>query len=103
MVSIAHNEIIPFVSETISTPRRLGAYWCYILKCDDIYFYCGISYDWYKRLLEHRAKKSKYTSRFKNIECVWKERFVDKYAAHNMESRIKGIGVRKFYFQVSSK
>jgi putative endonuclease len=63
---------------------------CYLLRCADDTFYCGISNDMAKRLAAHNAGEgAKYTRGRIPVSVVYCENCADKSAALKREMRIK--------------
>jgi len=68
----------------------------YILKLSNGNFYCGITQDLEKRMLQHHSGKSKYTSRFLPLLLVWSIVKENRKVARDMEVRIKNEGVKRW-------
>ncbi len=67
-------------------------WFCYLLRCADGTFYCGISNDLDKRLAAHNAgTASKYTRSRGPVELVFAESCADKSAALKRELAIKRL------------
>lgn len=63
---------------------------CYLLKCADGTFYCGITNDMGKRLVAHNAGEgAKYTRGRTPVRLVYLEPCADKSAALKREMQIK--------------
>jgi len=69
----------------------------YILKNDVGSFYCGITNNLARRIEEHRAGMSVYTSRFSGWYLVWNEEFENRKVARMLEVQIKNFGVGRWY------
>jgi len=65
---------------------------CYLLRCADDTFYCGISNDMEKRLAAHNAGEgAKYTRGRIPVSVVYCESCADKSAALKRELQIKRL------------
>ena len=65
---------------------------CYLLRCADDTFYCGITNDMEKRLAAHNAGEgAKYTRGRVPVSVVYRESCVDKSAALKREIQIKRL------------
>jgi len=65
---------------------------CYLLRCADDTFYCGISNDMEKRLAAHNAGEgAKYTRGRTPVSVVYCEACADKSAALKRELQIKRL------------
>ena len=65
---------------------------CYLLRCADDTFYCGISNDLEKRLAAHNAGEgAKYTRGRLPVRVVYSESCADKSAALKRELQIKRL------------
>lgn len=65
---------------------------CYLLRCADDTFYCGISNDMDKRLAAHNAGEgAKYTRGRIPVSVVYRESCADKSAALKREIQIKRL------------
>jgi len=65
---------------------------CYLLRCADDTFYCGITNDMEKRLAAHNAGEgAKYTRGRIPVSVVYCENCADKSAALKREMRIKRL------------
>ena len=65
---------------------------CYLLRCADDTFYCGISNDLEKRLAAHNAGEgAKYTRGRLPVIVVYQESCEDKSAALKRELQIKRL------------
>jgi putative endonuclease len=65
---------------------------CYLLRCADDTFYCGISNDMEKRLAAHNAGEgAKYTRGRIPVSVVYCESCSDKSAALKREMQIKRL------------
>ena len=63
---------------------------CYLLRCADDTFYCGITNDMEKRLAVHNAGEgAKYTRGRLPVNVVYRESCADKSAALKREMQIK--------------
>jgi putative endonuclease len=63
---------------------------CYLLRCADDTFYCGITNDMHKRLAAHNAGEgAKYTRGRLPVQVVYSEHCTDKSAALKRELQIK--------------
>lgn len=68
---------------------------CYLLRCADETFYCGITNDMEKRLTTHNAGEgAKYTRGRLPVMVVYCESCSDKSAALKREIRIKQMSRR---------
>lgn len=70
-------------------------YYLYILLCNKAFFYTGITSDLNRRIKEHQNGYSSHTKRYKEVELVYSERFVNRYQAELRENQLKGWSVRK--------
>lgn len=68
----------------------------YILKLSNGNFYCGITQDLVKRMLEHTSGKSKYVGRFLPCKLMWSIEKENRKLARDMEVRIKNEGVQRW-------
>jgi len=65
---------------------------CYLLRCADDTFYCGITNDMAKRLAAHNAGEgAKYTRGRIPVSVVYCENCVDKSTALKREMQIKRL------------
>ena len=65
---------------------------CYLLRCADDTFYCGITNDMEKRLAVHNAGEgAKYTRGRLPVNVVYCESCADKSAALKREMQIKRL------------
>ena len=65
---------------------------CYLLRCADDTFYCGITNDMEKRLAAHNAGEgAKYTRGRIPVSVVYSESCADKSAALKREIQIKRL------------
>ncbi len=65
---------------------------CYLLRCKDDTYYCGITNDIEKRLAAHNAGEgAKYTRGRLPVKVVYSENCVDKSAALKRELQIKRL------------
>ena len=65
---------------------------CYLLRCADDTYYCGISNDLEKRVTAHNAGEgAKYTRGRIPVSVVYRENCVDKSAALKRELQIKRL------------
>lgn len=65
---------------------------CYLLRCADDTFYCGITNDMEKRLAAHNAGEgAKYTRGRLPVKVAYSESCADKSAALKRELQIKGL------------
>ena len=65
---------------------------CYLLRCADDTFYCGISNDLEKRLAAHNAGEgAKYTRGRLPVRVMYSESCADKSAALKRELQIKRL------------
>jgi putative endonuclease len=65
---------------------------CYLLRCKDDTYYCGITNDIEKRLLAHNAGEgAKYTRGRLPVKVVYSEICADKSAALKRELQIKRL------------
>ncbi len=69
-------------------------YWVYILKNQDGIYYKGYTADIEKRLEEHNAGLSRYTSNKGPWTIVYFKNFEEKKAALVEEKRIKRLNVK---------
>jgi putative endonuclease len=65
-------------------------WYVYILECQDGSLYTGVTTDLKRRLKEHRAKTTHYTSYNPPVRIVYTESFLQKGAAFKREAQIKG-------------
>lgn len=65
---------------------------CYLLRCADETFYCGITNDMEKRLAAHNAGEgAKYTRGRIPVSVVYRESCADKSAALKREIQVKRL------------
>ena len=65
---------------------------CYLLRCADDTFYCGVTNDMNKRLAAHNAGEgAKYTRGRTPVSLVYRENCGDKSAALKREIQIKRL------------
>jgi putative endonuclease len=65
---------------------------CYLLRCADDTFYCGITNDMEKRLAAHNAGEgAKYTRGRLPVKVVYSESCGDKSAALKREMQVKRL------------
>lgn len=67
----------------------------YILLCDQKTFYIGITHDLDNRVIEHKNKQSFFTKKFSEIELVYSEELMNKFAAEKREKQLKGWSFAK--------
>jgi len=72
-------------------------YYVYILLCSDSTFYTGMTNDLERRLMQHKAKKSKdsYTSTRLPIQLLWYLECTNPSEAIKIEKQIKGWSHKK--------
>lgn len=83
----------PFRHGSTGSPlveAKVCMYYVYILKCDQISFYVGLTLDLERRLSQHKHKMSFHTKRYKSIQLVYSEKISDKLSAEKREKQIKG-------------
>lgn len=63
----------------------------YLLRCNDMSLYCGITKDRARRLHEHNFTKkgAKYTRSRRPVMLVWSNSVDDRSSASKLEARIK--------------
>jgi putative endonuclease len=72
-------------------------YFVYVLKSEHYpKSYVGSTNDLNRRLVEHNAGKSSYTSQFKPWKMIYTEEFSDEKGARNREKYLKSKTGRKF-------
>ena len=72
-------------------------YYTYILQCNDLSYYVGVTNDLDRRLLEHNngEDKSSYTFDKRPVIMKYYEHFVDINQAILREKQLKGWGRKK--------
>jgi len=67
-------------------------YFVYILKCNDLSYYTGVTNNLEKRLAEHNGNYSitSYTFKRRPVELVFSQQFHDIQQAIALEKQIKG-------------
>ena len=65
-------------------------YYLYILQCDQVSYYTGITSNLSRRFIEHAQKESFYTKRFSTVKLVYHECFASRLEARKREVQIKG-------------
>lgn len=65
-------------------------YSVYILMCDDMTYYVGITHNLTLRLAQHRGKQSFFTKRFQKIDLVYSEKYPTRELAHKREKQLQG-------------
>jgi putative endonuclease len=81
-------------------------WYLYIIRCDDRYFYTGISTDVQRRVAEHisgNQKAAKYTKSFSSIALVYEVLVGDRSMAAKIEYRIKKLPKRDKELIVSGR
>lgn len=68
----------------------------YILRCDKLVYYTGLTNNMERRIKEHRTKKSGYTAKFKTKEIVFLYKVENRKVARRLEIYIKSIGAKRF-------
>ena len=71
-------------------------YTVYVLRDEDGKLYKGMTNDLVRRLKEHRAGKTRTTSRMKNFNVVYTESFENSIDARNRELYLKTAAGRRF-------
>ena len=67
------------------------SWFCYIIRCSDGSFYTGITKNLKKRLRDHqRGRGARHTSKYRPVEVLWFENFIDMKSAMRREKEIKG-------------
>ena len=66
------------------------AWYVYLLLCDEIIYYVGITNNLPLRIKNHREKNSLFTLRFNKIKLVYCESYDNKYEAAKREKQLKG-------------
>jgi putative endonuclease len=78
-------------------------WYVYILLCDRKTFYVGITDNVRRRLFLHKNKESFFTKKFSDLECVYCEKYVNKYEAAKRERQIKGWSRAKKQMLINGK
>jgi putative endonuclease len=66
------------------------SWWCYLVRCADQTFYCGITNDLHKRVAAHNAgSASRYTRARLPVVLVYSEPHQDRSAASKREAQVK--------------
>jgi putative endonuclease len=65
-------------------------WYVYMLLCDRETFYIGITDDLYRRIHEHKDKKSFFTKKFSELNLVYCEKYQNKNLAAKREKQLKG-------------
>jgi putative endonuclease len=65
-------------------------WYVYLLECQDGSLYTGVTTDLERRLKEHHARTTHYTSYNPPVRIVYTESFLRKDAASKREAQIKG-------------
>jgi putative endonuclease len=68
----------------------------YILRCDRINYYTGLTNDIERRIKEHRTTKTGYTKKFKIKEVEFLYKLDNRREARKVEVYIKRIGAKAF-------
>jgi putative endonuclease len=61
----------------------------YLLLCDGVIIYTGMTNNLKRRFSQHKNKHSVYTSRFSELKLIYSENFETKIEAVNREKEIK--------------
>lgn len=62
----------------------------YVLKCSNGHYYCGVSNDLKKRLVQHNnGTGSKYVAAHLPAKLIWKKKMESNSAAQVLECKIK--------------
>jgi predicted GIY-YIG superfamily endonuclease len=88
-------KLLRFVPQYLENEQEKYCY-TYILRLNDNKYYCGITKDLFKRLEQHKSKKSIFTSRFRKVELIGAMVLKDRKEAAQMEKLIKGFGVKHY-------
>ena len=65
-------------------------YFTYILLCNQKTYYVGVTNDLDKRLKEHKAGQSQFTSQFSDIQLVYFEEYPTLVLSRKRETQLKG-------------
>lgn len=65
-------------------------YYVYILKCDDAFFYVGLTTNLDKRVIQHQKHQSTHTKRYDKMRLVYSEALNKRIDAEKRENQLKG-------------
>ena len=68
----------------------------YVLRCDMINYYTGLTNNMTRRIKEHRATKTGYTRKFKLKEILFLYKLDNRREARKIEVYIKSVGAVGF-------
>ena len=74
----------------------------YILLCKDGSYYCGITNNILRRMLEHAAGGTRYTRLHRIHRLVYVQSWPDRHTAALHERSIKRHGVKRSYLSLNS-
>ena len=68
----------------------------YVLRCDKINYYTGLTNNMERRIKEHRTTKTGYTKKFKQKEILFLYKLDNRREARKVEIYIKAVGALGF-------
>jgi putative endonuclease len=69
----------------------------YILKGRKDFYYCGITKNIAKRIIQHNCGMNKSTRNYRPLVIIFTRNFTNRMQARLLEEKIKNEGVKKWY------
>jgi putative endonuclease len=72
-------------------------YYVYLLECSDSSYYCGITTDIQRRIVEHNTSKkgAKYTRSRRPVKLIWSKIVQNRSEATKLEIQIKKLSKKE--------
>lgn len=72
-------------------------YYVYLLECSDSSYYCGITTDIQRRIIEHNTSKkgAKYTRSRRPVKLIWSKIVQNRSEATKLEIQIKNLSKKE--------
>lgn len=72
-------------------------YYVYLLECSDSSYYCGITTDIQRRIIEHNTSKkgAKYTRSRRPVKLIWSKIVQNRSEATKLEIQIKKLSKKE--------
>ena len=72
-------------------------YYVYLLECSDLSYYCGITTDIQRRIIEHNTSKkgAKYTRARRPVKLIWSKIVQSRSEATKLEIQIKKLSKKE--------
>ena len=81
--------------------QPIPQYYVYIIRGVDDYYYCGLTGQIEKRLLQHQRGESRSTRKHKPFTIVYLKKVFSRKEARYYEKGIKAYGVKRYYLRES--